>query len=268
MSPGAVLALGELTREEVAELAPSGILVLPVGSIEQHGPDLPLMTDSMLVEAVLAGAAARADLPGPLVLAPVVSYGNSQHHLFACAASVRPETLAALLTDLVRSLHISGFRRFVLVNGHGGNDETVRTVTKQVVLEHNIAVASCNYWDVEVAPAGGSDVAVPAGVVVPAGVDVPGHAGWWEASLALAVRPDLVRTGRHTSAPLGPRALHAIAPVPGLNVQRHGEWPRSGGTTGPTEGADPDAGRRLLDERVTALAGALREFDRLTRGQA
>jgi creatinine amidohydrolase len=266
VSPGAVLALGELTREEVAELAPSAILVLPVGSIEQHGPDLPLMTDSMLVEAVLAGAAARADLPGPLVLAPVVSYGNSQHHLFACAASVRPETLAALLTDLLRSLHISGFRRFVLVNGHGGNDETVRTVTKQVVLEHDIAVASCNYWDVEARPAGGSDVAVSADVIVPAGVDVPGHAGWWEASLALAVRPDLVRTDRHTSAPLGPRALHASAPVPGLNVQRHGEWPRSGGTTGPTEGADPDAGKRLLEERVTALAGALREFDRLTRG--
>lgn len=93
-------------------------------------------------------AAARVATASPLVLAPVVGYGNSQHHLFACAASIRPATLLAVLTDLLRSLHVSGFKRFVLVNGHGRNDEVVRAVTKQVVLESEVAVASCNYWDV------------------------------------------------------------------------------------------------------------------------
>ncbi|WP_037070219.1 creatininase family protein [Pseudonocardia acaciae] len=250
-----VYELGHLTREDVARIAPDALLALPVGSIEQHGPDLPLLTDSMLVDTVLRRAAARAATASALVLAPPVYYGNSQHHLFACAASVRPETLAAVLRDLISSLYESGFRRFVLVNGHGGNDETVRAVTKQVVLSLPIAVASCNYWDV--APGGASEP-------VPDGAHVPGHAGWWEASLALAVRPELVRTDRHTTAPLGPPALHARGEPAGLNMQRHGEWARSGGTTDPTAGASADAGERLLAERVAAVAGALRAFDEAT----
>lgn len=252
-----VFELGHLTRDDVARIAPEALLALPVGSIEQHGPDLPLLTDSMLVDAVLRRAVEEAVTAGPLVLAPPVYYGNSQHHLFACAASVRPETLAAVLRDLIESLYESGFRRFVLVNGHGGNDETVRAMTKQAVLSLPIAVASCNYWDL---PSVSSE-AFP----VPAGARVPGHAGWWEASLALAVRPDLVRTDRHTTAPLGPEALHARVEPAGLNMQRHGEWARSGGTTDPTAGATAGAGERLFAERVTALAGALREFDQLTR---
>lgn len=56
--------------------------------------------------------------------------------------------------------------------------------------------------------------------------------------------------------------------MPGLTVQRHGEWARSGGTTGPTAGADAETGKRLLAGRVSALAGALSEFDRLTREPA
>jgi creatinine amidohydrolase len=255
---GNVFELGHLTRDDVARLAPDALLALPVGSIEQHGPDLPLLTDSMLVGAVLRRAVEQAPTAGPLVLAPPVYYGNSQHHLFACAASVRPETLAAVLRDLIESLYESGFRRFALVNGHGGNDETVRAVTKQAVLSLPIAVASCNYWDL---PA----VSSSQPVAVPDGARVPGHAGWWEASLALAVRPDLVRADRHTTEALGPEALHARREPAGLNMQRHGEWARSGGTTDPTAGASADAGARLLDERVAALAHALREFDRLTR---
>lgn len=253
-----VFELAHLTRDDVARIAPDALLALPVGSIEQHGPDLPLVTDSMLVDAVLRAAVAGAATTGPLVVAPPVYYGNSQHHLFACAASVRPETLAAVLRDLIESLYESGFRRFVLVNGHGGNDETVRAATKRAVLSLPIAVASCNYWDLPVAARDG-------GVPVPDGARVPGHAGWWEASLALAVRPDLVRTERHTTATLGPEALHARAEPAGLNMQRHGEWARSGGTTDPTAGATADAGARLFAERAAALAHALRRFDELTR---
>ena len=248
--------LGDLTREEVAELAPHSVLVLPVGAVEQHGPHLPLRTDTLLAETVASAAVSACRDTVPTVSAPVLPYGSSEHHLFAGAASLRPQTLAAVLRNLITSLHTTGFRRFFLVNGHGGNDETVRTASKSIVTELPLAVGTVNYWQ-----AGTSETAVPDGA------DVPGHAGWWETSLVLAVRPELVRTRHAPSEPLGPRGLFSYEPVPGLNVQRHGEWARSGGTTDPAAAAEAGTGARILDERIAGVAAALTRFHELTREQ-
>ncbi|MBF9066971.1 creatininase family protein [Streptacidiphilus fuscans] len=251
-----IARLGDLTRDEVADAAAHSVLVLPIGAVEQHGPHLPLRTDTLLAETVATAAVEACSGTVPAVLAPVMPYGNSEHHLFAGAASLRPATLAAVLGDLVRSLHTTGFQRFFLVNGHGGNDETVRLVSKSIVTELPVAVGTVNYWQ-----AGSS--AEP----VPDGADVPGHAGWWETSLVLAVRPELVRTENAPSEPLGARGLYSYEPVPGLNVQMRGEWARSGGTTDPAAAADPGAGRRMLNERTAGVAEALTRFHELTREQ-
>lgn len=245
--------LAELTREQVADLAPRAVLVLPVGAVEQHGPHLPLITDTLIVSTVAEHAVAALGDRVPTVLAPALPFGHSEHHLFACAASLKPATLTAVLTDLVESLHTSGFSRFFLINGHGGNDETVRMVAKSIVNRLPVAVATANYWQL-------GEPGAPA----KEGADVPGHAGWWEASLVLAVRPDLVRTDKFSTEPLGPRGLHSYEPVPGLNVQREGEWARSGGTTDPAAGADGMIGAAILQAKVDGLVAALARFDELT----
>jgi creatinine amidohydrolase len=250
------IRLEELTRDQLAAAAPDSVLLLPVGAVEQHGPHLPLGTDTLLARTVAERAAERAAEEGvPVVLAPALPYGHSEHHVFpgAGAASVRADTLAAVLRDLLSSLHRSGFRRFLLVNGHGGNDETIRTVSKTAVLDLPIAVGTVNYWQA-------GDAAEPA----PDGADVPGHAGWWETSLVLAAGPELVRLDRAESELAAPRGLFSYEAVPGLNLQRYGEWERSGGTTDPAAGADGEAGARILAERVTGVAGALRRFHELT----
>lgn len=249
-------ALAELTRDQLADLAPRAVLVLPIGAVEQHGPHLPLITDTLIASTVADRAVAAVGDRVPVVLAPVMPFGHSEHHLFASAASLKPATLTAVLTDLVDSLHTSGFTRFFIVNGHGGNDETVRGVSKSIVNRLPVAVATANYWQLG-----------EAGAPAHEGADVPGHAGWWESNLVLAIRPDLVRTEQFGTEPLGPRGLHSFEPVPGLNVQRHGEWARSGGTTDPAAGADAAIGARILEAKVDGLVAALLRFEELTGGQ-
>jgi creatinine amidohydrolase len=83
----------------------------------------------------------------------------------------------------------------------------------------------------------------------------------------LSIRPDLVRRQLAPELPLGPRGLYAYEPAPGLNLQRHGEWGRSGGTTDPASLADVDAGARIRREHTAGLVAVLRRFHELTEDE-
>lgn len=233
-----ILQLARLTRDEVAEYAENGVAVVPIGSTEQHGPHLPMLTDTLLVEAVVRRALDRlADGPAVFVQAPTIPIGCSDHHLFAAAVSLRTNTLRAVLTDVCDSLVGSGFRRIVIVNGHGGNDECVTLAVKELVLRHPVAAAACSYWQL----AGGS----------------PGHAGRFETSLMLAAHPDLVRTDRLPRDAADPPPVFDQQEIPGLVAQRSGEWARVGGVTDAPVDATSDDGDRRLDDLGSRLADAL-----------
>ena len=97
---------------------------MPTGAVEQHGPHLPTGTDSILSAAVCEAAAHLAAKPSTrdFVLAPGVPIGASDHHLpFGGTISRKPETLMAVLSDIMLSMHSAGAKRLVIVNGHGGN---------------------------------------------------------------------------------------------------------------------------------------------------
>ncbi len=115
--------LAEMTWQDAKRAATEGsVVIIPFGSIEQHGHHLPLATDSINV-AHVAGLAAKE--AGALV-APCQVFGASHNHLdFAGTMSLEPETLIAITQDLVASLYHHGFRRILLINGHGGNNATV-----------------------------------------------------------------------------------------------------------------------------------------------
>lgn len=102
------------------------VLLVPVGSVEQHGPHLPLATDTVVARAVTEAAAERLSAEGRCVLvAPTVSYGASgEHEGFPGTVSIGQEALALLITELVRSAD-RWARGVVLVNGHGGNVATL-----------------------------------------------------------------------------------------------------------------------------------------------
>ncbi|MFF0694870.1 creatininase family protein [Streptomyces tendae] len=249
--------LTELTWREVRRAGEQGIAVLPIGSQEQHAGHLPMGTDTLLVEEVLDRALAVLDeepSAPEVVRLPALPFGHSPHHLFAAAVSLSAATLGAVLDDVLDSLVTSGYRRVMVVNGHGGNDEIMRLAVKRFALRARVTVAACSYWTVtaDEDEAGRPDV-------------TPGHAGWFETSLMLAARPELVRTPVPARLPVEPPPLFDHPPHPGLTVERHGEWERVDGSTDDASGADADRGGRLLDDRARGLARAIRAFDAASR---
>ncbi|QDL68716.1 creatininase family protein [Streptomyces malaysiensis subsp. malaysiensis] len=237
--------LTELTWREARTAGADAIALMPIGSQEQHGAHLPMGTDTLLVTAVVDRAAELLAGDGPpVVRLPALPYGHSPHHLFAAAVSLSASTLTAVLADVLRSLTESGFRRIMIVNGHGGNDEIMRLAVKEHALRAEGAFAACSYWSLGEAP------------------ENPGHAGRYETSLMLAAHPDLVRTPIEPHTPAGAPPLFAVPPRPGLTAERHGEWARVGGMTDDPSAARPDPGGLTI--RATELARAIRAFAEAT----
>lgn len=123
--------LSRLTWPEAKEaLAVAKVALVPVGSLEQHGPHLTLDTDLAVAEAL----ARRLDseLGRVALLCPSIPYGLSEHHMgFAGTLTLRPDTFIGLLLDVVESLAHWGLRRVLVVNGHGGNIDALRLVSRR-----------------------------------------------------------------------------------------------------------------------------------------
>lgn len=167
------------------EVGGDKLVLIPVGSIEQHGPHLPLDTDSAIAVAV-AHAVADA-ISGDVLVAPVVSYGSSgEHQMFAGTSSIGTETLQQFVIELVRSMS-TWAGRIVFVNAHGGNIAAISKAVFQMVAEqHDVAWVPCATEDVDL------------------------HAGITETSLMLHLRPASVRLDR--AAPGETRSLAEILP--------------------------------------------------------
>ena len=132
--------LGISTSRQLRNLAPA--VIVPVGSIEQHGPHLPLDTDTRIAVAVSRAVAGR--LPGEWTLAPAVSYGASgEHEGFPGTVSIGTSALRLLLVEFGRSA-CRWASRLVFVNGHGGNVEALAAATTLLRAEgRDVAWTSC-----------------------------------------------------------------------------------------------------------------------------
>ncbi|HTE06453.1 MAG TPA: creatininase family protein, partial [Planctomycetota bacterium] len=156
------------------------IALLPVGSIEQHGPHLPLDVDAFDAEylAQAVGAACRA--PAPLVL-PLIPYGVAYHHDdFAGTISIGPDTLARMVYEVGMSVAKHGITKLVIINGHGGNRSCLRFAAQQI--NRDARIFTC----VETGETADEDLAG----MIETENDV--HAGEIETSTTLALRPHLV----------------------------------------------------------------------------
>jgi creatinine amidohydrolase len=128
------------TWQDVEEyLRSSDGVIVPIGSVEQHGPNGLIGTDHLCAEVVAKGV---GDAVGAAV-APTLAYGMSQHHLgFACSATLRPSTLLLVVRDVVQSLALHGFRKFLFINGHGGNVATVTAAFHEVHAARSLGGAT------------------------------------------------------------------------------------------------------------------------------
>lgn len=117
-----------LTWPDVAALPDRDrtVLILPLGAIEQHGPHLPLKVDGAIASAVLNQALARLDPSVPAYALPLLPYGKSNEHLgFPGTISLSATTLLATVMEIGESVYQAGFRRLILMNGHGGQPQVL-----------------------------------------------------------------------------------------------------------------------------------------------
>jgi creatinine amidohydrolase/Fe(II)-dependent formamide hydrolase-like protein len=177
--------LGELTWPEARErLKEVDLALLPVGAIEQHGPHLPLDTDAFDADYLSRRVAEACSDPKPLVL-PVIPYGVSYHHDdFKGTISVSNDSLSKMVYDIGMACARNGITKLVIVNGHGGNTPTLQFAAQMINRDAHIFVA--------VDTGETSDVDMAELCETPNDV----HAGEFETSTSLAIRPDLVKMER------------------------------------------------------------------------
>jgi creatinine amidohydrolase len=248
------LHFGELSRTEIGQWAPEATVVLPVAAVEQHGPHLPVMVDSMIAESISFAAAEQASREIPVLVCPVVVYGASHHHLiYPGAMSLSTGTLIQVLRDLTDSLVSGGCRRIYLLNSHGGNEECIRLAARELALRHPVVAGAASYWTIA------WDAILQEGRAAGLGI-VPGHAGGFETSLMLAIRPYLVRTDllplpNHRPLPATPKD-----PSTGSFIQRHGSWAAIDGYSDDAGPANADSGKLLLEVISRSVAAELVRF--------
>lgn len=250
--------LEEMTREQIADLAPNAIAVLPTASIEQHGPHLPVVTDTLLCGTVARQAARKASAEGTqVVVAPVLCYGNSHHHRpFAGVLSLGSPTYLAAVTDVLEGLVLSGFRKLVVLNGHGGNTDSNNVVALDFVnrLGHPVKIGAGAYWDIA------RKELVDQGLLE--SWLIPGHAGRFETALVMAIRPSLVnQEGLGRTQDVSKRSGGLFGDLSGATVQTHGAWAASTGYTDNPAAATPEEGSKLLEVIVARVAAFLQAFD-------
>jgi creatinine amidohydrolase len=245
------LLFAEMTRVEHRAIAAETTVVLPLGATEQHGPHLPAGTDFLTIDNLAQAAAARAASEIPITVAPALPFGSSDHHLmFGATLSLRTETYYRVLIDLVRSLATDGYRRIFLLNGHGGNHELAQLAARDVALELPVRIAAASYWTIA------WDALVERKAHL--GCRLPGHAGIFESSMMLALRPELVakeRPHREYGRDTDPRSFHSP-----YRHERHDSWKEIDGYTDSPDEASIERGRVYWEAVVSAIAAALVEF--------
>lgn len=130
------------TWTEIRELVKKQpVVVLPVGSVEDHGPHLPLDTDHFLITAICEEAARR--IPDEMLLLPPVYYGFEDHHMdFPGTITIRPAHLEAFVLDITVSVARHGFTKILLADGHGSNMPILEMVARKTVLETDALCAA------------------------------------------------------------------------------------------------------------------------------
>lgn len=156
------------------------ICVLPVGSVEQHGMNMPLMTDC--IEGEFFARMIAEDLNAALL--PTLYYANClEHSGFRGSVSLHPETLMLVVRDLADEMERQNFRILIILNGHGGNFALVPVARDINRLDRPIKIILVNFWEFcapEIGAEKGGEI----------------HAGEWETSLMLAIRPELVKEAK------------------------------------------------------------------------
>lgn len=194
------------------------IVLVPVGSTEQHGPHLPFDTDTVIATAVAEEVA--LELGNHAIVAPAIAYGSSgEHQSFRGTGSIGTEALQMMVVELVRSLS-TWARSIIFVNGHGGNTAAIsKAVFQMIVEQHDVAWVPCATEETDL------------------------HAGRTETSLMMCLRPGSVNVDRAVAGDARP-----LADIFPLLVNGGVASVSPSGVLGDPHGASAAEGDQLLEE--------------------
>jgi len=245
----------ELTSPEIDALdRDATVVLLPVGSVEQHGNHMPLGTDTMLAHAVSLAAAEKA---GDAIVMPSPSYGFSAHHMrFAGSVTLRVETFMGLVEDIVGSAVAHGFRRILIVNGHGGNNGAVDVLSSVLGHRHygKARIAGLTYFALARDAIAALRKSQPGGM---------GHACEFETSMIQHIRPELVKIDRAVTIYPDAGSNYLTTDLLGSSAVRtyhdFGDLSPTG-TLGDPSLASPEAGAAFFDAVTRELATFIEDF--------
>jgi creatinine amidohydrolase len=255
-------AFADCTAPQVAAgLTGESILCLPIGSTEQHGPHLPLGTDTIIAERLAAAIARHVSGRHQVWLLPALPFGLSLEHAWAPGTiSLRVATLTAMIGQLASEYRrATQARRLVIVNGHGGNRAILEPMMHEITADHGLAVCTLHASSL---PSVKPDSQV---------ADI--HAGIGETSLMLHLAPETVNLA---AIPCQGSDGQERAAAVGLVVQGRGvTWPWTSGDPriardgiiGDPRGASAELGRAILDSALEAASPVLDQLATATPGR-
>lgn len=249
----------ELTWPQMREaIARQPAVLLPFGTVEDHGPHLPINTDNVIVEAICLEVARRA--PDEALVMPLVAYGLDEHHMdFPGTIAVDVQTLMAYVSDVAISVARHGFTHVLIVNGHGSNASIADLAARRVVLETGIicgAMSPNAAIDPTLAEPAFSQMrrSAPGGVA---------HAGEYETAMMLHLRPDLVQMDQAVRE-FGQLTLEYFNwDHPGRSILAWQDWwsrMSQSGVCGDPTVATAEFGQALFETTVENFVRFVREF--------
>lgn len=241
------LSWSEMRRDQFEDArGRDPVVVLPIGSIEQHGPHCPVDVDLSIPTHIATEASKRAH-DFPLVVAPPLPFGFTHYNQgFPGTITLQLETFIAVVSDVCLSIHRNGFRRLILLNGHGGNHHPIRAIAVKIA-ERNAFSLAISHWDLvsrEMAAWGEREGGI-------------GHAGEWETSLQLYLRPHLVDRSKEVAESWTPSVgedFEGFAKFP----ERRRETPH--GVMGDPTVASAEKGERYVNLAATRLVEMARAY--------
>lgn len=251
------------TYEEVKDVAAQdgSILVIPVGSVEQHGHHMPVATDTILADAMAKLGANRVAEDVPILLTPPVWSGYSPHHMsFGGTITLDHDDLLGTLEGIADTALDNGFDVLLLLNGHGGNASVVDSATNTIGHRHaDVEVHSVVYF--QLAASFYDDVRD----TEPGGAS---HAGEFETSLMLHLRPELVHEdrieGTNLAEPYEQGTQDLVVGGPLSTYRPFREYSESGAIGDPSE-ASAEKGAEIYDRLGDELEALLRQMHQHNR---
>lgn len=246
---------GHLTWENVRDADKDRVVILNVSATEDHGPHMPLDTDTVLGMAVANGVAAAA--PDEVLVMPAIPYGFNEHHKdFPGVIWIQPETLLAFVCDITKSLAHHGFRRILLLNSHGSNHPVLDLAARKTVIETGIICVSASYWNLMSARINEIRASDIGGIA---------HAGEFEAAMYMHLHPERVDlTKAETQNVHDPESkffnLDLAGKGGGAMLMRWWSAVSPDGTMGDPTVATPENGKRFLGAAIEETTALIREI--------